>query len=175
MNIVVRELGLEPAARVDVKLKEIEALSHRLDTLERVPSRARRSLRCFLSYRLEDAPSDRAATEVERFLSLLEVEVVTGRGYEPRSIRDKVDERLDGLDLAVLLVSSNGESFWTRDEITTARARGVYVIPIVGEGHDFFPGLFGDHEYIRYATDHVGDAFLKLLEGVLYVRRIRES
>ena len=174
MNIMVRELGLEPAVEVELKFKEIEDLSRRLDVLEQAASKSGR-LRCFLSFRFHDPPTERAAGEVERFLSLLDVEVVTGRGYEPRAIRDKLDERLQGLDFLVLLVSSEGESFFTRDEITTARARGVFVIPIVLEGQDFFTGLFGDHEYIRYSEDHIGDAFLKLLEGVLYVRRIEKG
>ena len=177
LNILVRELGLEPPVKQDepeVKFKEIEDLSHRLDILEQASSQARR-LRCFLSYRFDDPLRERAAGQVERFLSLLDVEVVTGRGYEPRAIRDKLDERLQGLDFLVLLVASEGESFFTRDEITTARARGVFVIPIVLEGQDFFAGLFGDQEYIRYSEAHIGDAFLKLLEGVLYVRRMRKS
>ena len=90
------------------------------------------------------------AQKLEKFFSLIDVDVITGAGYEPRPIVWKVRERLGtpGLDFVVLLICVSGESMWTRDEITTASSRNVPVIPIVEVGAKFEPGLFGDLEYI---------------------------
>ena len=80
------------------------------------------------------------------YQKLENVEVLTGRSYEPRPVHEKVADRLAGLDLLVLIVGVDGESEWGRDEISTARARGAAVIPIVTEGSKFEAGLFGDLE-----------------------------
>jgi hypothetical protein len=130
-------------------------------------------LRAFLSYRFGTPDTESAAETIRRFLDLLNVEVVTGRGYEPRALHEKVGDRLVGLDLAVVLVGTDGESLWTRDEIATARSAGAFVIPIVATGATFALGLFGDLEYIPFAPGHIGDALISLLEGVAYIRRIR--
>jgi 1-acyl-sn-glycerol-3-phosphate acyltransferase len=77
------------------------------------------------------------------------------------------------VDFLVLLIALDGESPWTRDEISTARNLGALVVPIVIDGATFAPGLFGDLEYITVAPGHVGDAFIPLLEALTYIRRRR--
>ena len=105
-----------------------------------------------------------------RFLGLLNVEVDTGATYEPRGISEKVKTKLNQpLDFIVLIVSANGESMWTRDEISYAHGRGIKVIPLVEDGANFSPGLFSDLEYIPYARGHIADAFIKLLEAIRFV------
>lgn len=130
-----------------------------------------RRLRAFISYRFGHADNETAANLVQRFLELENVEVLTGRSYEPRPIHEKVLDRLSGVDFLVLLIGFDGESMWTRDEIATARAGGVAVVPIVTEGSTFEPGLFGNLEYITVVSGHVADAFLPLLEAMIYLRR----
>ena len=128
-------------------------------------------LRAFVSFRFGNPENEATALVVQRFLELENVEVLTGKSYEPRPIHEKVADRLAGLDFLVLLVGADGESAWTRDEISTARARGSVVIPIVTEGAKFEPGLFGDLEYITVAPGHIGDAMVPLLEALTYIRR----
>lgn len=130
-------------------------------------------LRAFLSFRFGNVDNDATASYVERLLALLDVEVITGRGYEPRPIGAKVTDRLEGLDFLVLIVGADGESAWTRDEIATVRAKGVPVVPLVANGATFEPGMFGDLEYIPFDPAHPGDLSIPLVEAVLYVRRIR--
>jgi hypothetical protein len=165
-------------AEQEKRLTEVEEqlgnLEQRLAGIERSVRQVVPRLRCFLSYRFGDA-NDLVALRVQRFLALLGVDVVTGDRYEPRSVSQKVQERLSGpLDFLVMLVLANGESFWTRDEITTARAAGIHVIPVVEEGSKFEPGLFGDLEWIPFGPGHVGDAFLKLLEAITFIRTAAE-
>lgn len=130
-----------------------------------------RRLRAFLSYRFGSPANEAAAAVIKLFLELENVEVLTGRSYEPRPLHEKVADRLAGLDFLVLLVGVDGESAWGRDEISTARALGAHVIPIVTDGAKFDAGLFGDLEYIKVAPAHVGDAMLPLLEALTYIRR----
>jgi hypothetical protein len=42
---------------------------------------------------------------------------------------------------------------------------------LVEDGARFAQGVFGDLEYIPFAPDHIGDAFIKLMEGIAYIRR----
>lgn len=130
-----------------------------------------RRLRAFLSYRFGNPENEAAAGVIQRFLELENVEVLTGRSYEPRPLHEKVADRLAGLDLLVLIVGVDGESSWGRDEIATARALGAAVIPIVTDGAKFDAGLFGDLEYITVPQAHIGDAMLPLLEALTYIRR----
>ncbi len=130
-----------------------------------------RRLRAFLSYRFGSPANEAAAAVIKLFLELENVEVLTGRSYEPRPLHEKVADRLAGLDFLVLFVGVDGESAWGRDEISTARALGAHVIPIVTDGAKFDAGLFGDLEYITVAPAHVGDAMLPLLEALTYIRR----
>jgi hypothetical protein len=130
-----------------------------------------RRLRAFLSYRFGNPANEAAAGVIQRFLELENVEVLTGRSYEPRPLHEKVADRLAGLDLLVLIVGVDGESAWGRDEISTARALGAAVIPIVTDGAKFDAGLFGDLEYITVVPAHIGDAMLPLLEALTYIRR----
>jgi hypothetical protein len=154
--------------------QELGELALRVGAIEALMSRITPTLRCFLSYRFGD-PNELVALKVQRFLTLLGVEVITGQGYEPRSLSEKLSARLeDSVDFLVLLVQADGESPWTRDEIVTARARGAPVIPLVEEGAAFSPAIFGDLEYVTYASGHIGDTFLALTEAVIYIRSERK-
>ena len=130
-----------------------------------------RRLRAFVSFRFGIADTERAACELLSLLSLTNVETVTGKGFEPRPLQKKVADRIAGVDVVILLIGSDGQSAWTRDEINEARMIGVPVIPLVEEPATFERGLFGDLEYITFAPRHIGDTFVGLLEGLAYVRR----
>ena len=133
------------------------------------PPEPTRRLTVFLSFRFTPTNSAVAST-IQAFLNALGIEVVTGQGYEPRSVSSKVAERLSRVDAVVLLVGADGESPWTRDEVAQASAMGAAVIPIVEDGAAFSPGLFGDLEYITFQAGHIGDAFLALAQAAQYIR-----
>ena len=148
-------------------------IAGRLKTLEDSVFAVSRTLRCFLSYKFA-AQTEATAMRVQQFLTLLDVEVLTGASYEPRRVSEKVLGKLrEPLDFIVVLVNRDGETMWTRDEIAAALHRGIAVVPLVERDAKFSPGLFGDLEYIPFDSDHVGDAFLKLLEAVRFIRRQR--
>ena len=170
--------GLSPLITDAAKHAEAPAEPAHEPATESVPERSTSTrlgrdprLRAFVSYRFGVPANEAAAATLQRFLELLNVEVTTGKSYEPRPIHEKVADRLVGLHLLVLVIGVDGESLWTRDEIATARALGAAVVPIVVQGAGFEPGLFGDLEYISVDPDHIGDGFLSLLEAVVYLRR----
>jgi len=150
-------------------------LADRIDALELAVFSPARRLRCFLSYRF--APEDELlALRLQQFLSLVDVEVLTGASYEPRTIQEKVLSRLrEDLDFVVLLITASGESMWTRDEIATALHRGIAVVPLVESGATFQQGLFGNVEFVEFAAGHIADAFVKLLEAIRFIRAQRSA
>ena len=130
-----------------------------------------RILRCFISYRFADPVVKQIIDELTQFLSLIGVEATSGAGYEPRSIQDKVAERIrKNSDFTILLIDKNGESFWTRDEIGMAKSIGSSIIPVVENGADFFKGIYGDLEYIPFESGHIGDTFVKILQAIEYIK-----
>jgi hypothetical protein len=136
---------------------------------ESSPPDRRRRVRCFLSYRA-DEDTTRVALTVQRFLGLLDVEVIAASAREPGAIGESVLEKLErDRDFITVVVSSSGEPPWTSEDLGRARARGALVIPVVECGSPFVPGPFGDVDCIGFVPGHVGDAFLRLLEAVRFV------
>ena len=127
-------------------------------------------LRCFLSYRFADE-SRQYSNEVRQFLELNGIEVVSGDRFEPRSISEKISGILaSDLDFGILIVTKEGESMWTRDEVNQLWSEEKFVIVLVEEGASFKPGLQGDIEWIQFLEGHVSDTFIKILEGISYIR-----
>jgi hypothetical protein len=158
---------------LDDSASAMNELARRIDRLEAPGAiTARPRLRAFLSYRFSDEAAQVLAARLQRFLNVLDTDVVSGVEYEPRPVSQKVAGRLSsGIDFVVLIVSSTGESPWTRDEIATANALGVPIVPLVEEGSTMAPGIFGDLEYIQFRPSHIDDCFMALAEAVAYVRR----
>jgi hypothetical protein len=150
--------------------EQINELRTGIEEVRALITKREKRFRCFLSYRF-DKKNEEVALRLQRFLSLLDVEVVTGASYEPRRVVDKVIERLNqSIDFIVLIVGAGGESTWTRDEISFAGSKGIPIIPLVETGAKFEPGIFGDLEYIPFESGHIGDVFIGLLEAIKYIR-----
>src|SRR5262245_18551438 len=126
-------------------------------------------IRCFFSYRPDEATA-KVAMQLQRFLALLDVDVVTASSPEPRSVGSKVLAKLDRKrDFIAVVVSSAGTCPWTPEELGQACARGAHVVPVVQTGVPFATGLFNGFEHVSFAPGHVGDAFLGLLETVRFI------
>lgn len=81
-TMIGEALSLSPWEATESQPETVSETTHRLPTF-----------RCFLSHRFYPH-SEAAAAKIQRFLGLLNVEVVTGLGYEPRRISEKVTDRL---------------------------------------------------------------------------------
>jgi len=174
LNVVAKALKLSPYNPEFIEellVRRIEQLESHVAALEKNAARA--PLRCFLSFRFSESSST-VAREVEQYLSLLGVQVVSGIEYEPRRVEDKVRDRLlSGVDFVVYLVTSEGESAWLRDELATATAQGAIPVPLVEEGCSLDKGLLGNIEYIPFAPGHPGDCWIRLGQAVRYVAAAR--
>lgn len=169
-DLFEKELDLTEYSPIEKKVSfaEIDELRARVDRLE---SASRTKLSVFISYRFSRANKIPVA-ELTRFLELLGVQVLTGESYEPRSVSEKVKDRLsENVDLLVYLISDSGESAWLRDEITSSRVQGAFLAPLVQKGLRIDPGMLGDVEYLRFEKGHVGDTFIGLIEALEFVKR----
>lgn len=148
----------------------LQSIVRRLDALESIVLAPSRRLRCFSSYRFSDT-NEVPALRIKQFLSLLNVEVLSGASYEPRKVSEKVLSKLrQPLEFIVLLLTAEGESMWTRDEIAAAIHKGIALVPLVEKGAKLTPGLLADIEYVEFPKGCIGEAFLKLLEAVCFIR-----
>jgi CheY-like chemotaxis protein len=127
-------------------------------------------LRCFLSFRFSE-PSISYAMKVKAFLEAQAIHVQTGQTYEPRGISSKMQDLLSmDFDFSILVVAEEGESFWTRDEVSQIRSFGKPVIPLVVAGSSFTSGIFGDLEWIEFPSGQISEVFIKLQQGIRYIR-----
>lgn len=166
----IAALGLEPYEAPPQN--RVDELQKRLDAVQALQQEDVH-LRCFLFFRF-GSEDESVAAQVERYLRLQGVEVLTGRSYEPRRVEDKVRARLARtLDFVVYLLTSSGDSAWLRDEVAEARTAQIPVIPLVEEGVQFEQGLFGNVEYIPYSQGHVGDVWISLTEALEFIRALR--
>ena len=124
--------------------------------------------KCFLSFRFTDRSMEYAET-VKRFLSLSEIEVITGMEFEPQSVSKKISERLAAVDFGVAIISNEDQSMWTRDEVVSLNEAGKSVIFLVEQGADFSEGIFGDIEVIWFPENSISETFIKILEGIKYI------
>ena len=186
LNQVASTLNLTPFDSDSLRFSDeileerIEQLESRVAALERVTDYS--PLKCFFSYRFPNSAhsSDRdvelIARDVEQFLSLLGVKVISGLGYEPRRVEDKVRDRLlGGVDFVVYIVTSEGESSWLRDELATAAAYGVIPVPLVEEGCNLDYGIHGNIEHIPFAPGHPGDSWIRLLQALDYIAEVKNN
>lgn len=127
----------------------------------------------FLSLRFDDH-SKAIAFELEKFFNLLEIEMITGLGVEPRSISEKVVDRFNlQIDLFVILVTKTGTSDWINQEIGLAKEKKISSLIIKSsENKDFQSGLLSDNEYIIY-NNSISEAFIGILEAIKYLKNTK--
>ena len=127
-------------------------------------------LRCFVSFRFDDH-SKALAFELREFMELVGLEFVSGLGYEPRSISEKVLERLSGpLDLFIILFSESGDSSWLNQEIGVARARKLPILVLKEEGINVDSGMLGDTEYLVFPRGNISKSFVGVLQALSYLK-----
>lgn len=154
--------------------KVVANLEKRISEIDQRFLRREKGLTCFLSYRFNER-TEALALELTRFLDLIGVEVITGARYEPRKVSEKVLSLLQGpLDFVLYLITKEGESTWTRDEIAVSLGKGYSIIPLVEEGANLEKGILGDLERIPFASNHIGDTFIGLIEAVDFIKREKE-
>jgi len=133
-----------------------------------------KSQSCFLSYRF-NARVKFLAPELSRFLTLLDIKVVSGVGYERRRVERKVSGHpKSGYDFFIYLITQDDEGTWTKDELALAYGEGVPVIILVEKGSKTGKEILGGHESIEFDADHIGDTFIAILEAINFMKDQKE-
>lgn len=129
-----------------------------------------KSSSCFLSYRFH-ARAKSYAPELSRFLTLIDIKVISGVGYERRRVAGKASGRQkSNYDFFIYLITQEDESTWTKDELTSAYDEGVPVIILLEKGVNIGREIIGSHEYVEFDGDHIGDTFIAILEAINFMR-----
>ncbi len=167
----VLRLGLEQTESPESPIvKAFRAIVSRVSALERAAAVVERKLKCFISFKFDDAQAKHHVDRLKQFLSALHIELVTGEQFEPRRIEDKVKARLRAdIDFVIAVITKTGESKWIRDEFADANARGLWVVVLLEEGATFDKGIFGTLEYLRYDLA-IDQTFVGLVEGINFIK-----
>lgn len=170
-EIFIKELSLEnyipeQVESTDSKFKKLE---ERIKLIEENLDKNNIKLTCFISMKF-DSKSENYFQILEKFLTLLDINVITGQSYEPRKVSEKVLSKLENnIDFVLYLITGESESFWTRDELVIGSQKGYYSIPLVEKGSKFTGGIFSDLEYIEFEVNSIESAFIKLIEGIKFI------
>jgi hypothetical protein len=164
-------LGLEESEEpADEVIAAIDALTSRVLMLENVATNIERRLKCFISFKFDDAGTLAAVDRLKRLLTAVRVDWLTGEQFEPRRIEDKVKAQLRAdVDFVIAVISKAGESKWIRDELSDANARGLWIVLVLEDGATFDKGIFGTLEHLRYGHA-IGQIFPEMLEGINFIR-----
>ena len=172
INTLEKNLNLIEYNRSIQYSAEYSELESRIKIIEDKLLEPCKQLSCFVSYRFNNETKP-IVLELSRFLTLLNINVVTGMGYEPRKITDKVSDRLkSGHDFLIYLISRDGESTWTRDELIMSASSGMPIVVLIEKGSCFEKGILGDLEYVEFESGHIGDTFISILEAISFLRRL---
>jgi hypothetical protein len=129
-----------------------------------------KSASCFLSYRF-NARVKFLAPELSRFLTLLDIKVVSGMGSEQRRAAGKASGRPhSGYDFFIYLITADDEGTWTKDELASAYGEGVPVIILIEKGSKTGKEILGGREFIEFDADHIGDTFIAILEAINFMK-----
>ena len=111
------------------------------------------------------------APELSRFLTLLDIKVVSGLGNERRRTAEKGSGRQkSGYDFFIYLITQDDEDTWTKDDLALAYGEGVPVIILMEKGSKTGKEILGGHEYIEFDPDHIGDTFIAILEAINFMK-----
>lgn len=142
----------------------------RVEALEHSVAQIRKRLKCFISFRFNDAQTVEQINVLKRMLKALEIDWITGEEFEPRKIEEKVRARLRAdVDFLIGVINKAGQSNWIRDELGDAHARELRIILLKEDGAIFDEGIFGPLEFIPY-KDAISQTFPALVEGINFIR-----
>jgi len=151
---------------------KIDQISKRLDITQKELSR---KMRCFVSFKFDDH-SKALAFELKEFMELVGLQFVSGLGFEPRSVSEKVLDRLsEPLDVFIVILSSSGDSSWLNQEIGVARGRNLPILVLKEESSDAELGILGDTEYLLFPEHNISKAFVGILQALTYLRRLDKT
>lgn len=119
----------------------------------------------FIAHRFDSTGTD-AADKLARFLELLDFQVVTGRAYAPRSLREKVLARIEEQSIVFVILTPGSDDTWLIQESVLGDIKGKPLFILKETSVDFKPGILTDKEYIPFTLPHIDACFIPILEGL---------
>lgn len=138
--------------------------------LKRITEAISQSIRsAFIAHAFDDE-GRRYASEVSRFLELLDIKNESGVGFSPQSVAGKVTERLARNDMFVAIVTPQKDTTWLIQECITAKVTKKPVFLLKRDDVEFKSGMLGDLEFIPFPCGHVSETFVHILQGVRAIK-----
>lgn len=119
----------------------------------------------FIAHRF-DEQGEQIADRLARFLTLLGFDVKTGRGFAPKSVSEKVKERLKAQAITFVILSPGEDATWLTQESVLGLAGDKHIFILKESSVEFKPGIFGDVEFIPFSSSKVESTFIPILEGL---------
>lgn len=140
-----------------------------LDKLTREEVLPNKTQKVFLSFRFDDH-SKSLALELKEFLEIVDFDVITGLGTEPRSVSKKVLERIKtDISLFIIIMTESGKSDWLNQELGAAKALEIPILILVEKNADKISGISGDNEYVEFTENTISKTFVPVLQSIKYL------
>jgi hypothetical protein len=137
-------------------------LGLRLDSVQ--PKTPGLEKKCFIAHRFDDEGGE-LADKLARFLTLLNFEVSTGRGFSPGSVSEKVRGRMAQQSMVVAILTAGDDSTWlTQESLLASLDKPLFLLK--EKNYSLKPGLLGDQEYIPFTKPTIETTFIQILEGL---------
>jgi hypothetical protein len=147
-------------------LEDVRSLADFLGlTIDAIPeARTKLERTCFIAHRFDNEGSE-MADKLARFLSLLDFNVSTGRGFAPGSVSVKVKSRMNQQAIVFAVLTLGEDNTWLTQESTLASLEKPLFL-LKEKQYPFKPGLLGDHEFIPFTAPTIETTFIPILEGL---------
>ncbi len=124
---------------------------------------------CFVSFNFDERGLA-LAFELRDLFELLGVKFVSGFGYEPRSVSNKVLDRMRANNcLFIVIVTRSSGNEWLQQEIGVAKGLNLPVMVLMEEGVEFDLGILGDNEYVRFPKQTISKTFVSVIRALQFV------
>lgn len=118
----------------------------------------------FIAHSFDEA-GNLYALRLTKLFDLLGFEVLSGQGFSPKRISQKVKERLKVAKIIVVVFSEKDDFTWLWQEATIeSREKPLFVL--LEEGLQWKAGIHGDIEYIKFPKGNIEASFIEVLEGL---------
>jgi hypothetical protein len=105
------------------------------------------------------------ASRLAKLFDLLGFEVLSGQGFSPKGVSQKVKERLRVAKIIVAVFSEKDDFTWLWQEASLeSREKPLFVL--LEEGLQWKAGIHGDIEYIKFPQGNIDTSFVEILEGL---------
>ena len=136
-----------------------------LKTIEPNILSAKKNRTIFIAHKFNDQGKD-CSMKVARYLELLGFQVKSGHSFSPKSVSQKVQERIESQEVILVILTVGDDSTWLVQETAISKISGKPLIILKEKEFNFKPGILADHEYIEFTYPDIEKIFIHLLEGL---------